>query len=218
VIAVSLALLAPFLLGAVRLSRALGTAIATEVIPSATGPLDLGAAPRRALLVTIQLAILLLTCVPVAALTQPFVGTPLSVAALLLGLVVLGLRFWWSATDLHGHVRAGAQVIVEALARQTREPGEPAVSDADVARLVPGLGNATAIRLEAGSACAGRSLKDINLRGKTGATVIAIERHIIGTIYPTGDEPLAENDIVVLTGSTDAVAAARTMLATPGPT
>ena len=217
VVVAGLALIAPFLWGAVRLSRALGTSLATEVIPSANGPLDLGAAPRRALLVTIQLAILLVTCAPVAALTQPFLGTTLSIAALLLGLTILGVQFWRSATNLHGHVLAGAQVIIEALARQTREPAEAVISETDIARLVPGMGNADAITLEPGSPCAGRTLREIDLRGRTGATVIAIERQTVGTIYPTGNEALAESDVVVVTGSKASVAAARSMLTTTGP-
>jgi CPA2 family monovalent cation:H+ antiporter-2 len=177
----------------------------------------LGAAPRRALLVTIQLAILLVTCAPIAALTQPFVGTPLSIAALLVGLVILGVRFWRSATNLQGHVRAGAQVIVEALARQTHTPAEASAREAEVARLVPGLGNATAIRLEPGSRCVGQTLKQLDLRGRTGATVIAIERQPGGAIYPSPDDALLADDVVVLTGSKDAVSAARAMLSAQGP-
>ena len=210
--AAALLVTGPFVLGAVRLSRALGTALAVEVIPTAEGGLDLGAAPRRALVVTIQLAILLVVCAPVAALTQPFVGTALSIVVLLLGLVVLGVRFWQSATDLHGHVRAGAQVIVEALARQTRTPTDDADPQSDVAHLVPGLGNATAVRLEPGSRCLGRTLKELDLRGLTGATVIAIQRPTVGVIYPAADEALLEDDVVVLTGSKEGVATARTIL------
>jgi CPA2 family monovalent cation:H+ antiporter-2 len=58
----------------------------------------------------------------------------------------------------------------------------------------------------------GQSLKQINLRGETGATVIAIHRPQSGVIYPTGDEILQEGDTLVLTGTGDSVSAARRIL------
>src|SRR5207244_285849 len=74
-VAAALALLLPFILGALRLARALGVALAAEALPSPgpQGGLDLAAAPRRALLVTLQIAILLVAGVPVVAVTQPFI-------------------------------------------------------------------------------------------------------------------------------------------------
>jgi CPA2 family monovalent cation:H+ antiporter-2 len=215
VLVAALALAEPFVLGVVRTSRALGVALAAEVIPSADGKLDLGAAPRRALVVTIQLAALLVVCAPVAALTQPFVGTVPSIVVPLVGLGVLGFQLWQSAANLHGHVRAGAQVIVEALARQTRTPGDSR-HPSGAAHLVPGLENTTAVRIEPGHPSVGRTLKEIDLRGVTGATVIAIDRQAAGVVYPTADETLRENDVVVLTGSKEAVSAARTLLGPPG--
>ena len=58
----TVALLIPFILGAIRIARALGVALAAEALPAPAGgarELDLAAAPRRALLVTLQIAILL---------------------------------------------------------------------------------------------------------------------------------------------------------------
>ena len=37
----------------------------------------------------------------------------------------MGLAFWRSATELEGHVRAGSQMIVEALAAQSRTADAP---------------------------------------------------------------------------------------------
>ena len=58
-VAVALALCAPFVFGAIRVSRALGAVLVTEALPRGPEGLDLAAASRRALLVTFQLAILL---------------------------------------------------------------------------------------------------------------------------------------------------------------
>ena len=64
----------------------------------------------------------------------------------------------------------------------------------------------------AGTPGVGRTLKQINLRGLTGATVIAIDRESDDVIYPTGDEELRVGDALILTGTNEAVQAAQTLL------
>ena len=208
VVLATAALLVPFALGAVRTARALGTALAVEALPSSQG-LDMAAAPRRALLVTLQLAILLLAGIPLVAVTQPFVPSSSGVLVLAAGVLALALPFWRSATNLQGHVRAGAQVIVEALATQSQRPvTNPGM---DVNTLLPGLGVTATLDLAPKSPHVGRTLKQIDLRGLTGASVIAIER-AGAMVHPTGDEALREGDTLVLIGTRDAVAAAQELL------
>ena len=109
----------PFVVGLVRNARRLGLAIAQAALPpAAAGRPDLAAAPRRALLVLLQLAATLLVLLPVGAVTQPFLPGVPAAAVLVVAVAVLGLALWRSASNLQGHVRAGAQVIVEVLARQ----------------------------------------------------------------------------------------------------
>ena len=216
-IAATVALIIPFILGAVRIARALGAALAVEALPAPAGgarELDLAAAPRRALLVTLQIAILLVAGVPVIAITQPFMPGIPGMAILLAGVALLVIPLWRSATNLEGHVRAGAQVILEALAAQsaaatTSAPVQPPSA------LLPGLGNATTVAITAGSPAVGRTLKQINLRGLTGATVIAIDREAADVIYPTGDEELRVGDALILTGTAEAVLAAEELIAAP---
>jgi CPA2 family monovalent cation:H+ antiporter-2 len=208
VVVATAALLVPFVLGAVRTARALGTALAVEALPSSQG-LDMAAAPRRALLVTLQLAILLLAGIPLVAVTQPFVPSSSGVLVLAAGVLAMTLPFWRSATNLQGHVRAGAQVIVEALATQSQRPvSNPGV---DVNTLLPGLGVTATLDLDPKSPHVGRTLKQIDLRGLTGASVIAIER-AGAMVHPTGDEALRDGDTLVLIGTRDAVAAAQELL------
>jgi monovalent cation:H+ antiporter-2, CPA2 family len=224
VVLAAAALAAPFVLGAVRVARALGAALAAEALPEGAAGLDLAAAPRRALLVALQLAIVIVAGVPLAALTQPFLpGFPV-IAVFLLLVLLLVIPLWRSATNLHGHVRAGAQVILEALARQTQQAatgggngGHAAPAPADVRQLVPGLGDPATIVLAAGAPAVGQTLKALNLRGQTGATVIAIDRGPADIVYPTAEETLREGDVLVLTGSHDAVSAARDLLLQPAP-
>jgi CPA2 family monovalent cation:H+ antiporter-2 len=211
----TLMLIIPFTLGAIRIARALGVALAMEALPTPAGgarELDLAAAPRRALLVTLQIAILLVAGIPIVALTQPFLpGVPV-MAILLVGVGLLVIPLWRSATNLEGHVRAGAQVILEALAAQSATSSPSAPSPA---AMLPGLGNATTVAIVAGSPAVGRTLKQINLRGLTGATVIAIDRDAADVIYPTGDEELRAGDALILTGTAEAVQAAQDLVRAP---
>ena len=64
-------------------------------------------------------------------------------------------------------------------------------------------------------AVVGRSLKDVNLRALTGATVIAIERQQQPAIvYPNADEILQAGDLLVLTGTQEAVKHAADLVVT----
>jgi CPA2 family monovalent cation:H+ antiporter-2 len=208
----TLVVLSPFVLGAVRIARALGVALAAEALPApGGGTLDLAAAPRRALLVTLQIAILLVAGIPVVAVVQPFLPSVEGVGILLVALALLVLPLWRSATNLEGHVRAGAQVILERLAAESAATHEPEVGrrPGDVsAGLLPGLGNARAVRLRDGARAIGRTLRELDLRGLTGATIIAIDRDPADVVYPSADERLRAGDTLILTGTEAAVEAA----------
>ncbi len=201
----------PFAVGLFRIVARLGHELAEQSLPpSEPGRLDLAAAPRRALVVTIQLAMLLIVGAPMLAITQPFLpgfeGAALMVAILL----ALALGFWRSATNLQGHVRAGAQVIVEALVAQARAGARPAAEHAldRVKDLVPGLGALSTVELTATSAAVGETLATLDLRGRTGATVLAITRGEAGITLPTAHERLAIGDVLAIAGTHEAVDAA----------
>ncbi len=214
IVVAAVALVLPFLLGAIRLARAMGRLLAALALPVAGAGLDLAATPRRALLVTLQLTILLVAGIPLAAVLQPFVAAVPMLGVLVGGLMLMVVPFWRSATSLDGHVRAGAQVLLEALARQTHTAAAVPAGD-EVKRLVPGLGEAMTLRLDAGAPAIGRTLKELDLRGLTGASVIAIERPPHEVVHPTADEALRHHDCLVLAGTDEAIAAARTLLLGP---
>ena len=218
------ALALPFIVGAIRTSRALAVGLARRALPPGEGGVDLGEAPRRALILGLQLAILLGAGTPLVALTQPFLPSvpgPLLLAPLVLA---LGVLIWQSAGNLHGHVRAGVEVITEALAAEARsgpaisagEDHPPAVPLDTTVRMLPGLGAPRAVKLKPGAAGVGRTLKSLNLRGVTGATVLAINRENgpsgAENLLPTGDEPLRAHDTLVIAGSAEATAAAEELL------
>jgi CPA2 family monovalent cation:H+ antiporter-2 len=204
----------PFGAGVVRNARRMGVALAAAALPEeAQGQTDLAAAPRRALTITLQLATVIVTGVPILAITQPFVRGGAIPVVVALMVAVLGVAFWRGATNLQGHVRAGAQMIVEVLARQARGPGRDE-GDAlvRIAEVLPGIGDPVVVKLAPSSPAVGRTLAGLDLRGLTGATVLAIWRPEGGVMVPSAKEVLRAGDVLALAGSGEAVAAARTVL------
>jgi CPA2 family monovalent cation:H+ antiporter-2 len=233
VLLVAAGLSLPFLIGTVRIARRFGIAVAAIAFPArrpddpaANGdaavaadatPIDLAAAPRRALVVTLQLTCVLLVGAPILAVTQPFLRGLETGLAMSLLLAVLGIAFWRSATNLEGHVRAGAQVIVERLALQLQPlsgaaPASQAPPDLD--RLLPGLGAPVPVTLDPGSHAVGQTLATLNLRAVTGATVLAIVRDGAGVIA-SADQPLRAGDLLALAGTREALSAAQQLLLAP---
>ncbi|MHB8872951.1 MAG: cation:proton antiporter domain-containing protein [Myxococcaceae bacterium] len=212
VLAAAGALAIPFCLGIVRIAQRLGATLAEAALPAtADGKVDLAAAPRRALVVTLQVAILLLVGVPLLALTQPFLpGFPAALVLVSL-MAVLGVAFWRSATNLQGHVRAGAEIVVQALASQAH--GKVTSDESrTLDQLLPGLGAPVSFELKEGSAAVGKTLAELNLRGVTGATVLAITRGGGGVLIPTAKEVLRPGDVLALAGTHEAVEAAEALL------
>jgi CPA2 family monovalent cation:H+ antiporter-2 len=213
VIAIGTAAAAPFAIGLVVNSRRLGLVVAGAALPAViAGRPDLAAAPRRALLATLQLGTAVAVLLPIVAVTRPFLPGALGAALLGVTVVALGASFWRSAENLQGHVRAGAQVIVEARARRGAPARAPADALGAFRALFPGLGEPVAVRLPEGSPAVGQSLAALEVRGRTGATVLAIVRRDGTAIVPGAGEALAAGDVLALAGTREAVAAARELL------
>jgi monovalent cation:H+ antiporter-2, CPA2 family len=214
VVAVTALASLPLLVGIGRLSRGLGGLLAETALPLQTGKADLDAAPRRTLRVTLQLGIVFLTGIMVVAITQVFLPGYSGPLVLFLVLAGFGVAIWRSVRDLEGHVRAGAQAMVAALGRYARA-GSPAPGDealAEVNRLLPGLGDTAAVRVDATSGAVGRSLAELNLRGRSGATVLAISRDGESIVVPKASERLKAGDVLAVTGSHEAIESAKELL------
>jgi CPA2 family monovalent cation:H+ antiporter-2 len=208
-VAVALALGLLFAFGIARHAIRLARLLAREVIPLLQHERDLGRAPRRAFEIALELVALLVVGLPVAAITQPFVpGGALVILAVLAVVAFLVRR---SLTEFDEHVRAGAELIVEVLARQGSTASASPEALAEVSAILPGL-DAVPIALAKGSPAIGKSLAELDLRAKTGASVLAIRRDGGGAATPSPHETLREGDILALTGSADAIATARGVL------
>jgi CPA2 family monovalent cation:H+ antiporter-2 len=207
------ALVAPFLFGIVRVSQWLGQHLAAIAVPKPPpGKVDNGRAPRRTLAVALQIAIVLVIGGPLVGVTQPFMPGLAGLALLAAILVLLGIALWRSANDLLGHLRAGAELVVATLAKQSRV--EQLHLDV-VRRMLPGLGDLEPVRVAEGSECAGRTLGEVNLRGRTGATVVALLRGDERVVFPEAGARLSGGDLVALTGSHDAIRSAADILTHP---
>ncbi len=200
----------PFCIGILTSTGRLAIRFASEVVPSGRdGDVDLGRAPRRLLAAALQFAGVLLAGLPLVALTTPFLPGATAVLVLTVALALLGLAFWRRARDVHGHVRASAYAIVEALATQTAGGTGHAPEEATLT--LPGT-DWERVVVPAGSAAIGRSLAQLEVRGTTGATVLAIQRGDEGLVVPDAHEPLRAADVLAVAGSTEAISAARALL------
>jgi CPA2 family monovalent cation:H+ antiporter-2 len=130
--------------------------------------------------------------------------------------LLLLVTLWKNASNLQGHARAGAQIIASVMADQmasTDGDSEEAKLLEDVNAVLPGLGEPVAIRVVPQSIAVGRSLAELNLRGATGATVLAIKRGTTRIPTPLGREVIQADDVVAVAGAHDALAVARAIFA-----
>ena len=84
------------------------------------------------------------------------------------------MSFWRGTTDVHGHVKAGAQVVAAALlaqARSSQAPSSPSTTPTtpeqaleQVHRMLPGLGDPTPVVLDGSDAAVGQTIGQLQLR------------------------------------------------------
>jgi CPA2 family monovalent cation:H+ antiporter-2 len=218
VVAVAGALAIPLCAGILRATRGLAAHLATAIVPpGAPDTVDLGMAPRRMLLASMQLAGVVVAGLPLVALTQPFLPRYTALIALGIAVLVLGVAFWRTARDLQGHVRAVSQLVVEMLAAQVSAPLEshhphrtPDPHAAGTESLAA-IANWERVEIPVNGTAIGRSLAELAVRGTTGATVLAIIHDGVGTL-PDAHAPLQAGDVLAISGSQEAIAAATQLL------
>ena len=219
-IAAAIALAVPLAIGIARCTAALARNLAAVALPRPEARADFADAPRRALVVALEVTILLVIGAPLVAVTQPFLPRFPAVAlllALMILFLIVGLRR--RAVNLQEHARAGAQAIVEVLSQQLRSPAGASAGDGDLgplSRMLPGLGEPVSVPVRSDDYAVGRTLSDLNLRGLSGATVLALVREGQGTVIPTGRETLHAGDVLAVAGTAEAIRVARDVVARGG--
>jgi CPA2 family monovalent cation:H+ antiporter-2 len=208
-----------FLLGVVRRAAALARLLAEVVVPARKeGKLDLGSAPRRVFTVALELALSLALGLPLVAISQPFLPYSSGFVVFLLVVAALVYNVWRSVTNLQGHVRAGTELIVEMLAKQSREAGgaghEHKAGESLVAAttMLPGFPGMSAVHLLPDSPAVGRSLGQLSLRVRAGVAVLAIHRDGPDAVMPLPREVLRAGDTLTLAGTHEATELARDIL------
>ena len=199
----------------VRSTHLLGLSLAVQALPTPEERnVDMARAPRRALELTLQFAILFAVVALLMAVTQPFAPRIPGIAVILAAGLILLAAIWRSAKNLQGHALAGGEVIVAALARRV---AEDSADDAmkRMQTMLPGLGEPVAMTVSEGSEAAGRTLRELDMRGATGATVLALLRGEEHHVSPRGDTRLEKGDVIAVAGTHDAVDGVRTMVAPP---
>ena len=206
----------PLLIGLVRTARSLGRELAQKAIPAPDRGADVGAAPRGAMVLTLQLAILGVVGIPIVAITLPFLPSYQYALLPLLLVTIPAIAFWRSTMNLQGHARAGAEIVAMTLASgMANTPATDAQTTADMERVrmaLPGLGDPVSVRVSDSSPASGRTLAELNVRSRTGATVLAILRDGEQVLVPSGPDRIRAGDLLAIAGSGESVAAARELL------
>jgi CPA2 family monovalent cation:H+ antiporter-2 len=109
------------------------------------------------------------------------------------------------------HVYARAQVALRETLSAPIEHADPLHSK-PIATLLQAAQLDTVV-LDKSSPGRGRLIRELEIRSRTGASVIGIERDGTGIVNPSADEELLDGDKVLLIGSTEQLAAGKELLA-----
>jgi CPA2 family monovalent cation:H+ antiporter-2 len=211
-VALQLLVWVPVLVSVARAAKVLARRLGEQLLPSRAGAPDLAAAPRRALTIGLQIAVVIGVSMPLAMLTAPLALGPWAGLVPLVLLLVLLPILWRDASNLGGHLRASAEVVLAAL---RQDPTEPALVDVEAGKLdelLPGLGHVEVIELGGGSRGCARTLGELDIHAQTGAMVLALSREDGGRVRPGPEIVLQPGDRLVLLGAGDCLAQARVLL------
>ena len=171
-------------------------------------------APRRALELTLQFGLLFIVVALLVAVTQPFAPQIPGVAVVFAAALVLFTAIWRSAKNLQGHAVAAGEVIAAALSKRMSDGRQDNVHAAmqKMHEMLPGIGEPVAMTVASGSQADGQTLADLDMRGITGATILALIRGQEQVVSPRGDVRLHSGDIIAVAGTHDAVDSVRVMV------
>ena len=133
----------------------------------------------------------------------------LGIGVVIVAVLVIMLAFLWkSAGRLDAEIRSEAERLVAFLDRQRSE----GVTEQSPEAFFPNLENMDGIYIFDHSAGVGKTLTELNLRARSGVLVVAIHREGQDVVLPTGSERLMVDDLLFVTGTSEAVKLARKLL------
>ncbi len=196
---VALVLAAPLLAGLALSARRASLLLTDALLSGAEGGFARSSAVQRLMQGLVQSLALLALGLPIMAITQPFLPPGPVLAVILVIQIFLGLLVWRQAGNLDGEIGAGASMMARALLARV-SPDLPATPHAEAPTALAALGEPVAVALRPESPAVGRTLVELNLRARTGATVLAIRDVTGATRLPNGREPLRVGEVLVIAG------------------
>jgi len=201
-------------LGARRLALRIAFGISGKFAPR---PADAHPTGSNVLAGIFEIAIIFGAVTLLLAIIGPFMSVFDGLTVMLIAMGALAIVIWRSASHLYAMVHEASVALVERMDSLHEIPPASA-STGDAGHGPGGIGPMTPVRILEGSGAIGRSLSDLNLHATTGAMVMAIARNGSNVILPGGSEVLRAGDTIVIAGPTDAISAAKGLLAEPSKT
>jgi CPA2 family monovalent cation:H+ antiporter-2 len=146
--------------------------------------------------------------IPALAVLRPLVRGPWAEPVILMGLLGAAILVLRNLSQLEGAFASGAVELAQQLSRHAA--GQEHHFDNEL--LIPGLDHVFALPILAEANSAGKTLAQLNLRARTGATVVAIRRADRQVVLPEGSARVEAGDVLALAGPPEAVAKAREVL------
>jgi CPA2 family monovalent cation:H+ antiporter-2 len=115
---------------------------------------------------------------------------------------------WRQAGKFESDVRSGSRIFLEFLENLTEDEIPKTLAGEDLL----GINEIVNFKIEPGSPAVGKSLADLDLRARTGATVISILRKGKDVILPKGSEIFEVGDVLCIAGANQATSAAARIL------
>ncbi|MEZ4287260.1 MAG: cation:proton antiporter [Polyangiales bacterium] len=213
--AVALVVAVPFLLGLVRSGLKLSRAIHLLAVRR-----NMTASFAKAVEATSLLTFVIGIGFPTVSLIQPFLNGPWAEVMLLVVLSVALVLVGWRVGEIEGgHTSSVARLALDIEGRLQfddaplsnvllTQPADDAAFDDDS---LAGIDYAP-VEIASGVTADGLTLAELDLRCRSGATVIAIRRGGVTTTLPTGHERLQAGDLLALSGSDESIDRAREIL------
>jgi CPA2 family monovalent cation:H+ antiporter-2 len=145
----------------------------------------------------------------------PYFPTGTSLLVFALTIVVLLVLGWRRAVKLQSQLE---WAVISSMEDATRQGARGAMQSAisDITRKHPWPVELMEVEILPHSQVAGRTLRQINLRRDSGATIVAVQRGGVTHYDVTPDWPISPGDCVLLVAEAEQLAKAETLLKAPG--